>query len=209
MNNNDHQIFIESMRHIQNRIGVTGLDVLQQKVLERLIHSSGDFGLAPLLRFSLGACQKGVAALQAGAPILTDTAMAAAAVQPMSFRTLNSLVKNILEWAPDQAPLGSTRSAKGMELAWKDLSRSFVDRRSPIVLIGSAPTALEILLDIVESGAPAPSLIIGMPVGFIGVANSKKRLAMSGFPNIVLQGSRGGAALAAATVNALLSASTK
>jgi len=73
-----------------------------------------------------------------------------------------------------------------------------------VVLIGSAPTALELLLDRVAEGDPAPALVIGMPVGFVGVADSKRRLAASDLPQIRLEGSRGGAGLVAAAVNALL-----
>ena len=203
----DHPIFTESIRRIREQLGVTGLDPLQQQVLERLIHSSGDFGLTPLLRFSPEACELGLAALQAGAPILTDTAMAAVAVQPMARRTLKTSVRCVLEWAPDEAPNGSTRTAEGLRSAWQELAAKDVDQQAPIVLIGSAPTALDALLELVSSGSPPPSLIIGMPVGFVGVSDSKRRLSVSGLAHIRLMGSRGGAGLVAATVNALLRAS--
>ena len=203
----DHPIFTESIRRIREQLGVTGLDPLQQQVLERLIHSSGDFGLTPLLRFTPQACELGLAALQAGAPILTDTAMAAVAVQPMARRTLKTSVRCVLEWAPDEAPNGSTRTAEGLRSAWQELAAKDADQQAPIVLIGSAPTALEALLDLVSTGASPPSLIIGMPVGFVGVAESKRRLSASGLAQIRLEGSRGGAGLVAATVNALLRAS--
>ena len=203
----DHPIFTESIRCIREQLGVTGLDPLQQQVLERLIHSSGDFGLTPLLRFSPEACELGLAALQAGAPILTDTAMAAVAVRPMARRTLKTSVRCVLEWAPDDVPRDATRTAEGLRSAWKELAAKYVDQQAPIVLIGSAPTALEALLDLVSAGAPSPSLIVGMPVGFVGVAESKRRLSASGLAQIRLEGSRGGAGLVAATVNALLRAS--
>ncbi len=202
----DHPIFTQSILHIKNQLGETGLEPLEQQVLERVIHSSGDFGLEPLLRFSSGACHKGLMALKAGAPIITDTAMAAEAVRPMAERTLKTPVRSIRDWSPNQAPRGSTRLAAGMKKAWGDLTKLFKDQQSPIVLIGSAPSALEVLLDLVEDGEPQPNLIIGMPVGFIGVQQSKNRLAKSGLPNIRLLESRGGAGLAAATVNALLRA---
>jgi precorrin-8X/cobalt-precorrin-8 methylmutase len=202
----DHPIFTESIRRIRSALGDTGLDGLEQQVLERLIHSSGDLSIGDLLHFSPGACEVGVDALQAGALILTDTAMAAAAVRPMARRTLNSEVRCLLEWAPDHAPLESTRTAAGMYTAWKEL----VNRRpTPVVLIGSAPTALEELLACVHAGAAAPSVLIGMPVGFVGVPESKRHLAESGLPQIRLEGTRGGAGLVAAAVNALLRSSAK
>ena len=199
----DHPIFTESIRRIRVALGPTDLELLQQQVLERLVHSSGDLALGALLRFSPGACEAGLTALQQGAPILTDTAMAAAAVAPMAQRTLQTTVRTVLEWAPDQAPLGSTRTAAGMERAWRELSAV---GPAPLVLIGSAPTALEVLLEQVAAGALSPSLVIGMPVGFVGVAESKRHLAESGLAQIRLEGSRGGAGLVAAAVNALLRA---
>ena len=142
-------------------------------------------------------------ALRRGAAILTDTAMAAAAVAPMAGRTLGTAVHCVLDWAPVQAPAGSTRTAAGMALAWRELS---VGVPAPLVLIGSAPTALELLLDQVAAGQPAPSLVIGMPVGFVGVEDSKRHLACSDLAQIRLESTRGGAGLVGAAVNALLRA---
>jgi len=204
----DHPIFTESIRRIRELLGETGLDSLEQQVLERLVHSSGDPDLAPLLRFSDGACPAGIKALQAGAVILTDTAMASAAVSPMASRTLGNPVHCLLAWAPEPSPQGSTRSAAAMQRAWPQLTQTAAAAAQPmpIVLVGSAPTALEQLLDQVAAGAPTPSLVIGMPVGFVGVAESKRRLAASGLDQIRLEGSRGGAGLVAAAANALLRA---
>lgn len=199
---------------------------LERDVLERCIHSSGDVSIAADLCFSppdrphgegafapsdgsteAGACARGLAALRAGAPILTDTAMAAAAVAPMARRTFGNRVACLLEWAPDAAPAGSTRAAVGMERAWAELAPGAAGSLpAPVVLIGSAPTALELLLERVAAGVAAPSLLIGMPVGFVGVAESKRHLAEAGLDHIRLEGSRGGAGLVAAACNALLRA---
>tara|TARA_Y100001968_G_scaffold271013_1_gene262441 strand:- start:398 stop:685 length:288 start_codon:yes stop_codon:yes gene_type:complete len=91
-----------------------------------------------------------------------------------------------------------------MQKAWNYLSKEFVGSKSPIVLIGSAPTALEALLDLLINGSNLPSLIIGMPVGFVGVLQSKHRLSNCHCPQIRLDGNRGGSAMAAAAINALL-----
>ena len=197
MNDFDHPIFSESLRRIRAWLGETGLDGLERDVLERLVHSGGDLSLAPDLRFSPGACALGAEALASGAPILTDTAMAAAAVAPMARRTFGNAVHSVLAWAPDRAPTGGTRTAAGMAAA-------LAEHPGAVVLIGSAPTALECLLERVAAGAAPPALVIGMPVGFVGVAESKRHLAASGLPQIRLEGSRGGAGLVAAAVNALL-----
>jgi precorrin-8X/cobalt-precorrin-8 methylmutase len=198
LNDFDHPIFSESLRRIRAWLGETGLVGLERDVLERLVHSGGDLSLAPDLRFSPGACVHGARALARGAPILTDTAMAAAAVRPMARRTFGNPVASVLDWAPPVAPPGGTRAAEGMALALE---------RHPgaVVLIGSAPTALERLLALTDGGAlPPPALVIGMPVGFVGVMESKRHLAARALPQIRLEGSRGGAALVAAAANALL-----
>jgi precorrin-8X/cobalt-precorrin-8 methylmutase len=208
----DHPIFCESLRLIRELPGVQAalapLLPLQQDVLLRLIHSSGDPGLASDLGWSPGACEQGLAALVAGAPILTDTAMAAAAVAPMAGRTFGNPVRSVLDWAPSQAPAGSTRTAAGMAAALVVDPAECSDQRPPaVVLIGSAPTALEVLLELVAAGTvPEPALVIGMPVGFVGVAESKRHLAASGLAHIRLEGSKGGAGLVAAACNALLRA---
>jgi len=202
----------------------------EREVLERCIHSSGDVSIALDLVFApaaaarrpaaglpalaaapapavterrpeAGACGLALEALQAGAPILTDTAMAAAAVASMARRSFANPVHCLLDWAPAVAPAGGTRSAAAVDPAWSALTAT---GPAPLVLIGSAPTALERLLERVADGGVAPTLLIGMPVGFVGVAEAKRRLAASGLAQIRLEGSRGGAALAAAALNALL-----
>ena len=203
----EHPIFLESVKYIRSQIGLTGLNSLQQSVLERIIHSSGDLNIQSCLRFSSNACEDAINALQNGANILTDTYMAAAGVSPVAKRTLKPNVKCILELAPEFIDSSSkTRSAIGMQKMWLDLEKEEESTAGPIVLIGSAPSALMTLLDLIEGGTKRPSLIIGMPVGFIGVSECKTRLLNSDCSHIVLKGSKGGASLAAATVNALLRA---
>ncbi|MFM9109589.1 MAG: precorrin-8X methylmutase [Prochlorococcaceae cyanobacterium] len=194
----DHPIFSESVCRIRALLGATGLVGVEQELLERLVHTSGDPSIAADLVLGPGGCRRGMEALAAGAVILTDTAMAAAAVGPMAGRTFANPVHSVLTWAPEQAPAGGTRSAEGMAAA-------LAAHPGAVVLIGSAPTALERLLDLHGQGRVAPpALVIGMPVGFVGVAESKRRLAACDLPQIRLEGSRGGAALVAAATNALL-----
>ncbi len=217
----DHPIFTESIGLIRDLLAeqargdaqlarlLAGLNGPERDVLERCIHSSGDPEVAWLLRFSPRACVAGLAALASGAPIVTDTAMAAAAVAPMAGRTFANRVVCGLDWAPPQAPAGSTRAAAGLAAALAALQGPGPDScgQAPVVLIGSAPTALEELLRLVAAAAlPAPALVIGMPVGFVGVAASKRHLAASGLAQIRLEGAKGGAALVAAACNALLRA---
>ena len=207
MKSSEHPIFLESVEYIRSQIGFTGLNSLQQSVLERIIHSSGDLNMQTYLRFSTNACEDAIHALKNGANIWTDTHMAQAAVSSVSKRTLNSKVKCILEMAPEFIDSSSkTRSAIGMQKMWLDMEKKEEFLAGPVVLIGSAPSALMTLLDLIEEDTKRPSLIIGMPVGFIGVSECKTRLLNSDCSHIVLKGSKGGASLAAATVNALLRA---
>tara|TARA_Y100001970_G_scaffold285458_1_gene405297 strand:- start:4353 stop:4991 length:639 start_codon:yes stop_codon:yes gene_type:complete len=204
----DHPIFLESIAYIHNRLGESIQDNYQQKVLERLIHASGDFGLQDLLKFSDDACNTAIQAIRSGAPILTDTKMAQAGIKPLAQRISGNKVFCILDWidnleANEQAKR-STRTELGLEIAWNELSNEFVGDRSPIVVIGSSPTALKKLLQIIGSTDQYPSLIIGMPVGFIGVEDSKNLLKVSKASYIMLESTRGGAGLAAAAINALL-----
>lgn len=203
----DHPIFSESIRLIRAALAdpsaphafdLESWPLVEQEVMLRLIHSSGDLSLVRDVRFSEEACVVGLQALVAGAAILTDTAMASAAVAPMARRTFGNAVHSVLDWAPAQAPEGSTRAAAGMHRALQAFPGA-------VVLVGSAPTALELLVEQVATGQTAPpALVIGMPVGFVGVAESKRHLALSALPQIRLEGSRGGAGLVAAAANALL-----
>ncbi len=203
----EHPIFLKSVQYIRSQIGFTGLNSIQQAVLERIIHSSGDLKMQSYLRFSNNACENAITALQSGAKILTDTYMAKAAISPMAKRTLNSDVQCILGMAPKSIDLNlTTRSAIGMENIWLDMEKKEELLAGPVVVIGSAPTALMTLLDLIQKGTQKPSLIIGMPVGFIGVSECKTRLINSDISYIVLEGAKGGASPASATVNALLRA---
>ena len=200
----DHPIFLESIRFIRSHLEANDLNYLEKKVLERLVHTSGDFTVQNLVNFSEGACEKGLQALKNGAPILTDTDMAAAAIKSMAENTTRNKLFTAKMWVGKNNHKKLTKTAYGLSEGWKELSVKNSGIKSPIVVIGSSPTALTYLIDILESEKNLPSLIIGMPVGFIGVQKSKNKLISTDLPRIVLNSTRGGAAMAAAAVNALL-----
>ena len=200
----DHPIFIESINFIRSNLEANNFNYLENKVLERLVHTSGDFNLQKLLEFSEGACEKAINSLKEGAPILTDTEMAAAAIKSMAKNTSGNSVLSAKKWFNDKDLLGLTKTAYGIEKGWIELSAKNLGVKSPIIVIGSSPTALINLLEILKNSKQIPSLIIGMPVGFIGVRKSKEKLLNTNYPRIVVNSSRGGAAMAAAAVNALL-----
>ncbi len=200
----DHPIFLESISFIKSNLLENNFNYLENKVLERLVHTSGDFNIQKLLEFSEGACEQAIKSLKAGAPILTDTDMAAAAIKSMAKNTSGNSVVSAKRWFNDKDLEGLTKTAYGVEKGWIELSAKNSGSQSPIIVIGSSPTALMNLLKIIQNAQQIPSLIIGMPVGFIGVRQSKKQLLNTNHPRIVLNSTRGGAAMAAAAVNALL-----
>ena len=201
---NDHPIFLESIKFIKSKLTKNNFNCIESKVLERLIHTSGDFQIQELLEFSENVCERTLESLKLGAPILTDTDMAAAAIKTMANKCHGNSIFSAKSWVVDNLEITSTKTAYGIEHAWLELSRKYDGQVSPIVVFGSSPTALEKLLDILEGCDNKPSLIVGMPVGFIGVEKSKKRLLATKLPYIVMGSTRGGAAMAGATINALL-----
>ena len=200
----DHPIFLESIKLIRSKLIQNNFNYLENRVLERLVHTSGDFNIQKLLEFSEGACEQAIKSLKEGAPILTDTDMAAAAIKSMAKNTSGNSVISAKKWFNDKDLLGLTKTAYGIEKGWIDLSAKNSGSKSPIIVIGSSPTALINLLEILKNSKHIPSLIIGMPVGFIGVRQSKEKLRNTNYPRIIINSTRGGAAMAAASVNALL-----
>jgi precorrin-8X/cobalt-precorrin-8 methylmutase len=166
-------------------------------IAARVVHASGMLDAAADLAFSPGAGTAGLAALAAGAPIICDVRMVAAGLA----KCLNPM--EICVGQPGAADLaassGQTRTAAGLEL----LAPHFA---GTVVVVGNAPTALFRLLELVSAGAPKPALVLGFPVGFVGAAESKDALAANdlGLPFVTLRGRRGGSAVAAAALNALI-----
>lgn len=173
-----------------------GLDAMAT----RLIHASGMVEIADRLTFSPDAYEAGHAALLAGAPVLADCEMVGAGIIRRYLPAGNEVVVTLNDPSvPERAKaIGNTRSAAAVEL-WADRLDGAV------VAIGNAPTALFRLLELLDDGAPKPSIILGFPVGFVGAAESKAELSRDprGCDFVALRGRRGGSAMASAAVNAL------
>ncbi|GLI93813.1 precorrin-8X methylmutase [Methylocystis echinoides] len=173
----------------------------QEKVAVRMIHACGMVELADDIVFSSSFVADAKAALRRGAPILCDANMVAHGVTRARLPAQNPVVCTLAEPAVATlaAELGNTRSAAAMEL-W----RNRLD--GAVVVIGNAPTSLFRLLEMLDEGAARPAAVIGMPVGFVGAAESKEALAADGrVPYAIVRGRKGGSAMAAAAVNALAS----
>jgi precorrin-8X/cobalt-precorrin-8 methylmutase len=179
-------------------------DPILERVVVRMIHACGMVDLAAEIDASPAFATRAEQALLAGAPILCDTQMVASGITRTRLPTGNTVVCILSEpGVPELAArLQTTRTAAAVELWRERLTGS-------LVVIGNAPTALFHLLDLIAGGAPAPAAVIGVPVGFIGAAESKAALAEQslGLDYVVVRGRRGGSAIAAAAVNAIASSS--
>ena len=156
----DHPIFIESIKFIRSNLIKNNFNYLENKVLERLVHTSGDFNIQKLLEFSEGACEKAIKSLKEGAPILTDTDMAATAIKSMAKNTSGNSVVSAKKWLNDKDLSGLTKTAYGIEKGWIELSAKNLEYQSPIIVIGSSPTALMNFLELLKNSKQIPSLII-------------------------------------------------
>lgn len=193
-------IYRESFATIRAETDLDRFPASMVRVVLRLVHACGMPEVANHLLFSDGFAQAGQRALEQGAPILCDSEMVAHGVTRARLPANNEVVctlrdERVPEWARQ---LGTTRSAAAMEL-WRDRLAGSV------VAIGNAPTSLFRLLELFQQGAPHPAAVIGLPVGFVGAAESKYALAH--WPDrpeyLTLPGRRGGSAMAAAVINAL------
>jgi precorrin-8X/cobalt-precorrin-8 methylmutase len=170
------------------------------RVVVRMIHSCGMTDLPADVGFSEGVVRAARAALLGGAPVLCDAQMVASGITRRRLPAGNEVICTLGEPSvpPLAAHLGTTRSAAALDLWLPRLAGA-------VVAIGNAPTALFRLLELVADGAPAPAAVIGIPVGFIGAAESKQALAASGLEYLVVHGRRGGSAMTVAAVNAIAS----
>jgi len=191
----------ESFRRIEAEVGEPRpFPGEQWQVVRRMIHASADFDLLSLVRFHPQALEAGKKALSRGCRIVADTEMTRAGLTGTRLRGLGcetACYLNRSEVAERARASDRTRSDLAMEQAVQESNEA-------LFVIGNAPTALEALLDRIDSGEAAPGLIIGMPVGFVGASEAKQRLEeQSTVPYITLRGRKGGSALAASCLNAL------
>jgi precorrin isomerase len=170
------------------------------RMIVRMIHACGMTDVPHDIQTSPQAAEIGHAALRGGAPILCDSSMLAAGITRARLPCKNEVLCTLNDPGVTELAvrLGTTRSAAAVEL-W----RGRFD--GAVVAIGNAPTALFHLLEMLTAGGPKPALVLGLPVGFVGAAESKRALASNtlGIPFVTLHGRRGGSAIASAAVNSL------
>ncbi len=189
-----------SFEIITRELGDKKLDLELAPIIKRVIHTTADLDYADTLFFSQDAVKAGKDALLAGAHIVTDTRMAEAGINKTILAKLGGAVHCFMS-DPDVAALAKernmTRAAVSMEKA--------IDLQYPLIIaVGNAPTALLRLNELIDETGIKPCLIIGVPVGFVNVVESKEMIKASGIPCIISTGRKGGSNVAAAICNALL-----
>lgn len=185
-----HPIEAESYAILRSRVGTAALPPCTRAVTERVIHASADLGYLTDLVCDEEALAAGARALRRGAPVVTDSEMVAAGITSRD-AVCRIRAPRAVELA---ASSGITRSAAGIRVAYQEVGDGAV------WVTGTAPTALMELLAL----GVAPALVIGLPVGFVGAAESKQELRGSGLPALTNRSEKGGAAVAAAALNALV-----
>lgn len=194
-----HPIEKESFRLIGRELDESPFSPLELPVVKRVIHSTADFEFKDLLRFSPGAIEAGVTAIRGGKNIVTDVKMIEAGV---TRGRLNPFGARVLCFSSDRdvsrlaAGEGLTKTAASMRKA-----APYMD--GAVVAVGNAPTALFEVIELVKKGLAKPALVVGVPVGFVGAAESKEALMASSIPYISVYGRKGGSTVAVAIVNAI------
>jgi len=193
-------IYEHSFAIIRAEADLSRFSAEEAEIAVRMIHACGLVEAAARIVFGPGLVAGARAALAGGAPILCDAEMVAHGITRARLPAKNAVICTLRDPAVPElaATLGTTRSAAALEL-WRDRLDGAV------VAIGNAPTALFRLLEMLEAGAPKPAAILGIPVGFVGAAESKETLAANsyGVPYLIVRGRMGGSAMTAAAVNAL------
>jgi precorrin-8X/cobalt-precorrin-8 methylmutase len=195
------EIYRNSFAIIRAEADLSRFEAVEEKVAVRIIHACGMTDVVNDIEMSPTFAESARAALLRGAPILCDAKMVAHGITRGRLPKDNNVICTLDDPAVARlaAKIGNTRSATALEL-WRPLLEGAV------VAIGNAPTSLFRLLEMLDEGAPLPAAIIGVPVGFVGAAESKEALRLqSRVPFLVVRGRRGGSAMAVAAINALAS----
>lgn len=199
-----HPITRESFRIIDAEIGPHRFSPDEYALVRRVIHSTADFEFKDALRFTPGAVDAGVAAIRARATIVVDVRMVEAGIS----RALRDRAGVAVACRIDEEAIGAAAKTSGRTRAATAMESLAGEHPAAVFVIGNAPTALARLCELISAGAVKPALVIGVPVGFVGVVAAKEALMRSAAPHIVCVGRRGGSPVAAALVNGLLELAT-
>ncbi len=191
-----HPIMEQSFAMIDDEIGEHSFSPQEYAIVRRVIHSTADFDFKQLLEFSPHAIASGIEAIIQGVPIITDVGMVKQGIAGLLARTFGNQLISAVEVAQDALP-GKTRTETGLLQCYRQFPEA-------IFVIGNAPTALLALCSELATASVLPALVIGAPVGFISVVESKTALAQTPVNQVLVKGRKGGSPVAAAIVNALI-----
>ncbi|WP_328286071.1 precorrin-8X methylmutase [Synechococcus sp. Nb3U1] len=190
-----------SFRQIDQEIGPHPWQGIQYEVVRRAIHATADFELRDRFVFSSNAIEQALVALREKRPVIVDVNMVAAGIHSRLVAAGIPL-HCALDWVEEPRLSGQTRTANGM----LNLAQLYPEA---LFVIGNAPTALLALVDEIQAERVQPCVVIGVPVGFVAVEAAKQALAQTNVPQIRVEGRKGGSPVAAAIVNALLTAAQR
>ena len=189
-----------SMEIIASEMGTTSFTQEQLPIVKRCIHTSADFDYVKNLRFTAGAVEAGLAAIRAGCTIVTDTQMARSGINK---KVLGKFGGQAVCFMSDE-DVAAEAKARGETRATVSMERAAALTGPVILAIGNAPTALVRACELMEAGTFSPALVIGVPVGFVNVVESKELLASMPGEHIIAMGRKGGSNIAATICNAML-----
>ena len=189
-----------SMEIIASEMGTTSFTQEQLPIVKRCIHTSADFDYVKNLRFTAGAVEAGLAAIRAGCTIVTDTQMARSGINK---KVLGKFGGQAVCFMSDE-DVAAEAKARGETRATVSMERAAALMGPVILAVGNAPTALVRACELMEAGTFSPALVIGVPVGFVNVVESKELLASMPGEHIIAMGRKGGSNVAAAICNAML-----
>jgi len=192
----NHPIVEQSFAIIDGEVGSHQLNPAEYAIARRVIHATADFEYLQLLRFSPDAIDSGITAIKSGVPIITDVTMVKQGIRSLVAKTFNNPIIAAIDLAPTADP-NRTRTETGLLKCCSQYPEA-------IYVIGNAPTALLALCKQISQAKTRPSLVIGVPVGFVSVIESKQALAQLNVPQIAIEGRKGGSPAAASILNALL-----
>lgn len=195
-----YEIEKRSFEIITEILGERTFPLMHAPIIKRVIHTTADFEFADLIKISDGAVEKAIQALSNGCLIVTDTKMAASGISKKTLEQWGGKVLCLIDdedIAKEAVKRNITRSAVCME-------KYATLNKNGIFVVGNAPTALIRLSELIKEGLASPAVVVGVPVGFVNVVESKKLIMETGVPYIVSEGRKGGSNVAAAIINAIL-----
>jgi len=197
---NPGEIEKKSFEMISAILGDRKFPPLHEPIIKRVIHTTADFEFADTLKISESAVEKGIEAIKAGCNVVTDTRMASVGINS---KALSKFGGQVVCFMNDDTVAAEARE-RNVTRASICMEKASYDKKNKIFVIGNAPTALIRLYELIKAGTAAPSLVVGVPVGFVNVVESKELFKNAGVPCIISEGRKGGSNIAAAIINAIL-----